>query len=338
MRRLPSVRTALLDETTRPALSGELDGGTVSLNPEDFPLIERISCLDIRREELAAFRSFSPEKDLWIADHKPFTFVRHPLVSAAMILETFMEAARILYPHLQVRGVSQVRLMEMIQCPPGVPRPSRIFCRRSGNGLQEVVCEVSLAAEEISPAGRLTDRFTPHCQGHVILDGGGEFLGEGFPDFPVRLDELRTKPMDHKMVLAWYHDRGGLEGRYRVMESLDGAGPGVVRGRTTYRETDDFAHLRNTRYQYSIYLFEALLQLVGFHGAATDPSERRSMIPLEIGEMRFSRKCRAGEQITLEARLRAESKEGVTWDARGIDDQGFTIMQVQNIRMHWVSE
>ncbi len=172
MRRLPSVKTALLNDTTRPSPGGELDGGTVSFSPEDFPMIERISCLDIRREELEAFRSFSLEKDLWIADHRPFKFVKHPLVSAAMVLETFMEAARILYPHLQVRGVRQVRLMDMIQCPPGVPRPSRISCRRAGNGLREVLCEVSLATQEISPTGRLTDRFTPHCTGQVILDGG----------------------------------------------------------------------------------------------------------------------------------------------------------------------
>ena len=338
MRGLPSLKTALLDDTTPPSLGGELDGGTVSLSPEDFPLIERISCLDLRREELEAFRTFSLEKDLWIADHRPFTFIKHPLVSAAMILETFMEAARILYPHLQVRGVRQVRLMDMIQCPPGVPRPSRISCRRAGSGLREVVCEVSLAAQEISPAGRLTDRFTPHCTGQVILDGGGGDLGEGLPDFPVRLDELRTRPMDHEQVLDWYKERSGLEGRYRVMESLDGAGPGVVRGRTTYRETRDFAHLRNARYQYSPYLFEALLQLVGFHIAATDPAERRSMIPLEIGEMRFVRTCRAGEQITLEARLRAQDDEGLTWDARGVDDQGRTIMQIHGMRMHWVTD
>ncbi|MDP2969163.1 MAG: SDR family oxidoreductase, partial [Deltaproteobacteria bacterium] len=341
MRRLPSVRTSLLNDSIRPSPSGELDGGTVSFSPEDFPMIERISCLDIRREELEAFRSFSLEKDLWIADHRPFKFVKHPLVSAAMVLETFMEAARILYPHLQVRGVRQVRLMDMIQCPPGVPRPSRISCRRAGTGLREVLCEVSLATQDISPAGRLTDRFTPHCKGQVILDGGdggGGYLGEGFRDFPVRLDELRTRPMDHKKVLKWYKDRSGLEGRYRVMEFLDGAGPGVVRGRTTYRATSDFANLRNARYQYSAYLFEALLQLVNFYIVAMDPSERRSMIPMEIGEMRFLRKCRAGEQITLEARMRAQDDEGLAWDARGIDDQGRTIMQVYGLRMHWVSD
>ncbi len=341
MRRLPPVGTALLDDTARPSPREELDGGTVSLSPEDFPMIDRISCLDIRLEELEAFRSFSPEKDLWITDHRPFKFVKHPLVSAAMVLETFMEAARILYPHLQVRGVRQVQLMDMIQCPPGVPRPSRISCRRASNGLREVVCEVSLAAQELYPGGRLTDRFTAHCKGQVILDGGngnGGYPGEALPDFPVRQDELRTKPMDHNKVLKLYKDRSRLEGRYRVLEFLDGAGPGVVRGRSTCRETRDFANLQNTRYQYSPYLFEALLQLVGFHIAATDPSERRSMIPVEIGEMRFLRKSRAGEQITLEARMRAQDDKGLTWDARGLDDQDRPIMQIRTMRLQWVSE
>ena len=337
MRGLPSVKTAPRIDTTRPSLSGELDGGTVCFNPEDFPMIEGISYLNLRREELETLRTFSQEKDLWIADHRPFKFIQHPLVSAAMVLETFMETARILYPHLQARGVRQVRLMDMIQCPSGVSRPSRITCRRAVDGLGETVCEVSLAAQEITPAGRLTDRFTPHYMGQIILDGGGGYLGEGLPDFPVRRDELQTTPMDHKQVRTWYKERSGLEGRYHVMESLAGAGIGVVMGRTTYRETDDFAHLRNTRYQYSPYLFEALLQLVGFYIAATNPSEQRSMIPLEIGEMRFSRKCRTGEQITLEARLRMEDDEGLAWDARGIDDQGRTIMQVHSMRMHWVS-
>jgi malonyl CoA-acyl carrier protein transacylase len=338
MRRLPVLKTALINYSTRPPLSGELVGGPVSMSPEDFPMIERISCLDIRREELEVFRSFSQEKDLWIADHRPFKFIEYPLVSAAMVLETFMETARILYPHLQVRGVRKVRLLDMIQCPPKVPRPCMISCSRSGTGLREIVCEVSLAAREISPAGRLTERFTPHYKGQVILDGGERSPGEGLADFPVRKDELKTKPMDHKKVLKWYEDRSGLEGRYRVMESLDGAGPGVVRGRTTYRQSSDFANLRNARYQYSPYLFEALLQLVAFHTAATDPAERRSMIPMEIGEMSFYRKCRAGEQLTVEARLRKQDDKGLIWDARGIDDQGITIMQVHNMRMHWVSE
>jgi malonyl CoA-acyl carrier protein transacylase len=338
MRTLPSVKTARLYDMARPSPNGELDGGCVSFSPEDFPMIEGVSSLDFRREQLEAFKSFSREKDLWIEDHRPLTFVEHPLVSAAMFLETFMEAARILYPYLQVRGARHVRFLDMIQCPPEVPRSSRISCRRVGDGFPEVLCEITLATQEISPTGRLTDRFTPYCKGQVILDGGEGYLGEGFLDFPVRLDELRTRPIDHKNMLEWYEKHSGLKGRYRVLDLLDGAGPGVVRGRTTYRQTDDFANLRNAQYQYSPYLFEALLQLTGFYCVAMKMPEQRSMVPMEIGEMRFCRKCREGEQVTLEARMRAQNEQGLTWDARGLDDQGRTIMQVSNMRMHWVSD
>jgi 3-hydroxymyristoyl/3-hydroxydecanoyl-(acyl carrier protein) dehydratase len=78
------------------------------------------------------------------------------------------------------------------------------------------------------------------------------------------------------------------------------------------------------------------MQLVGFHMLAMDPQARRSMLPTEIGEMRFLRQCRAGEQITLEARLRVQDQESCAWDTRGVDDQGRTIMQVRTMRLHRV--
>jgi malonyl CoA-acyl carrier protein transacylase len=336
IRNLPSVKTAPLGDVGHPALSGQLDGGPVTFNPRDFPMIDGLSCLDLRREHVETHRSFSRQNDLWIADHRPLKSLAHPLVSAIMILETFMESARILYPHLQVRGVRQVRFLDMISCPPEVPRSSRISCRRAGADPREVVCEASLSVQEISPAGRLTDLFIPHCTGQVLLGGGRGELAEWFQDFPVRADELRTQPVNHEQVLKWYEDCTGLDGRYRVLEAIDGTGPGLVRGQTIYRETGDFAHLPAARYQYPLYLFEALMQVVGFHMLAMDPQDRRSMLPTEIGEMRFLRQCRAGEQITLEARLRVQDQESCVWDARGLDDQGRTIMQVRTVRLHRV--
>ena len=337
MRALPSVKTAPLGDISHPAPSGQLDGGPVAFSPSDFPMIDGLSCLDLRREYMEASRTFSRQNDLWIADHRPLKSLAHPLVSATIMLETFMESARILFPHLQVRGVRQVRFMDMISCPPEVPRPSTISCRRAGTDPREVVCEASLSVQEISPTGRLADRFIPHCTGQVLLGGGRGELAEWIQDFPVRPDELRTPPVNHEQVLKWYEDGTGLAGRYRVLEAIDGAGPGLIRGRTIYRETDDFAHLHAARYQYSPYLFEALMQLTAFHMLTMDPQDRRSMVPTEIGEMRFLRQCRAGEPITLEARLRVQNQESVAWDARGFDDQGRTIMQVRTLRLHWVS-
>jgi len=305
---------------------------------EDFPMIEQITSLDLRQGQLEAVRSFSLEKDLWIADHKPFTFVKHPLVSAAMVLETSMEAARFLYPYLQVRGVRQMRFMDMILCPPGILRPCRISCRRVDSLPGEATCEVSLSALEMSPTGRLTDRFALCDLGQVILDGGQGNLGEAFSDFPIRPDELQARPMDQHQVLQLYADGSGFGERYRVIDSLDGSGPGVARGRTTYRQRNDFAHLQNAQYQYSPYLFEALMQLVGLSRVAMAPTQRQAMIPVEVGEMRFLRTCREGEQITLEARMRMEDEKGFVWDARGLDDQGCTLMQIYGLRMQKAAE
>ena len=74
--------------------------------------------------------SFPRERDLWIADHKPFKFLKHPLVSAIMALETFMEAARLLYPYMEVREVREVEFLEAIEVPPDVTINSGITCHR----------------------------------------------------------------------------------------------------------------------------------------------------------------------------------------------------------------
>ncbi len=338
MKRLPAVTAVRINETVDPLPGGMLGGGTVASSCEDFPMIEQITSLDLRQGQLEAVRSFSLEKDLWIADHKPFKFIKHPLVSAAMVLETSMEAARILYPYLQVRGVRQMRFMDMILCPPGILRPCRISCRRVDALPGEANCEVSLSAQEMSPTGRLTDRFALCDLGQVILDGGQGNLGEAFSDFPIRPDELQARPMDHHQVLQLYADGSGFGERYRVIDSLDGSGPGVVRGRTTYRQRKDFAHLQNGQYQYSPYLFEALMQVVGLSGMAVAPAQRQAMIPVGVGEMRFLRTCREGEQITLEARMRLEDENGFVWDARGLDDQGRPIIQVLGLRLRKVAE
>jgi len=143
--------------------------------------------------------------------------------------------------------------------------------------------------------------------------------------------------MNEQEAVQWYIDRSDLKGRYRVIKDMEGSGPDAVRGRTQYRQGRDFAADSPVNYQYSPYLLEALLHVVNFYVIMRDESEKRSMIPLSIGEMIFSRKCSDGEILTLEGRMKSRNKEGITWDARATDAQGRTVMQVRNMVMRWFS-
>jgi len=153
MRRLPSVRTSLLNDTTRPSPSGELNGRTMSFSPEDFPMIEGISCLDIRREDWRPSdpspggRIFgsritdlsSSSSILW---SQPPWFWRHSWNRPDPV------------SHLRVAGSSAGAAHG--HDPMFLPGSAAFqnFLPPAGTGLREVWCDVSLATQEISPAGR----------------------------------------------------------------------------------------------------------------------------------------------------------------------------------------
>jgi hypothetical protein len=324
-----------LDNSEPPIAAGALQGAAVEFKVEDFPLIEKVTRVDLEGGELEATRCFSQETDLWIPDHKPFKFMKHPLVSAIMGLETFMEAARMLYPYLTVHGIREAQFLDIIECPPGIQRFSEIRCKRATVDGPEISCEVSLATREISPSGRVTDHLFPNYKAMVILGAGecrrlNEVADHAFA--PVKLD---SRPMDHAEVLEWYQGRTDLQGRYRVIEDLEGTSAGAIRGRIVYKQNNDFAPPRSAKYQYSPYLLEALMQVVNFYIVMRNPDEQRSMIPFRIGEMLFARKCSDGEEIILEARMKQQTDEGITWDARGVDSDGKIVMYAGDLVMRW---
>ena len=91
--------------------------------------------------------------------------------------------------------------------------------------------------------------------------------------------------------------------------------------------------MNGVRYQYSPYLLEALKHLVNSYLLLRDENVSAAMIPFGIGEMRFARACRPGEQIVLEGRRRSQESRGSTWDVRAIDDAGHIIMTVKGLIM-----
>jgi NAD(P)-dependent dehydrogenase (short-subunit alcohol dehydrogenase family) len=335
MRSLPDVSTACLDPSDQPARPGIVRAATVAFPLQDFPMIDAVSRIDLAKGRLEAERSFSQERDLWVKDHKPFKFMKHPLVSAIMAVETFMEASRVLYPHLTVKGIRNVQFLDIIECPAGTERVASIICQRIPASGGEVVCDGSLIARELSPAGRVIERKHPNYKAQIILGARAATGADHIEDLGVKRSELDSRPMRHAEVLDCYQNRTDLHGRYRILDEMYGTSHDTTLGLTTYREINDFAGATENRYQYSPYLLEALLQVVTFYIVMRDANEQRSAIPYEIGEIRFFDKCTPGQKITVEGRLRNRTEEGFSWDARGFDEKGRTLMFARNIMLRW---
>jgi len=215
MRSLPDVKTACLkiDEVS---IGGGIESNGMLYDNETFPLIDRVSNLNLQTTDIIGEKGFNPDNDLWISDHKPFKFIKHPLVSAIMALELFMEACKILHPALKVTGVREAQFLDMIECPPGVTRHAQVQCKTLSWRANEAVCEASLSAKGISPSGKPVERISLGCEALVLL-GATPRAAADPADFPVRKEELDTQPMDHEEVIKWYEDRSDLRNRYLMV-------------------------------------------------------------------------------------------------------------------------
>jgi acyl transferase domain-containing protein/NAD(P)H-dependent flavin oxidoreductase YrpB (nitropropane dioxygenase family)/NAD(P)-dependent dehydrogenase (short-subunit alcohol dehydrogenase family)/acyl carrier protein len=332
IRALPPLKTVRLNLEEPPA-PGCIVAAGVAYRDYELPMIQTIHHLEVGAGTLEAGRTFSLDHDLWMEDHRPFKFMKNPFVSGVMAVETFMEAAHLLCPQLVVQGVRNVKYLDILECPPGVNREARIFCRRlRDHDDEEVLCDVSISSPHITGHGRILDRWTTNYTGQVILGPSSQPLPD-WPGFTVKPEELDSAQFDQKGVMLFYKKYSNFGGRYRVLEALDGSGTGVIRGRTIFRQREDFAGLNGVRYRYSPYLLEALKHLVNSYLLLRDEQVTAAMIPFGIGEMRFSRACRPGEEIVLEGRRRSHDRGGATWDVRAVDDGGHTIMTVKGLTM-----
>ena len=235
IRTLPPLKTVRLNLEEGPPVPGSITAAGVTYRDYELPMIQTIHHLEIGAGTLEAGRTFSLDHDLWMEDHRPFKFMKHPFVSGIMVLETFIEATHLLYPHLVARGVRQVKYLDILECPPGVNREARIVCRRlQENTGGEVLCDVSLSSQDITTTGRVLDRWTTNYTGQVILGLPGRAAARlarlhrqagGTGQRPVR--PARSPAVLQKIQQLW--------GRYLLLEALDGSGPGVIRGRAIVR-------------------------------------------------------------------------------------------------------
>jgi acyl transferase domain-containing protein/NAD(P)-dependent dehydrogenase (short-subunit alcohol dehydrogenase family)/acyl carrier protein len=333
IRTLPPLKTMRLNLEEPPPAPGCIIAAGVTYRDYELPMIQKIHHLEVGAGTLEAGRVFSLDHDLWMEDHRPFKFMKNPFVSGVMALETFMEASHLLCPRLSPLGVRQVQYLDILECPPGVNREARIVCRRlKENAGGEVICDASLSSSHITPTGRVLDHWTTNSVCQVILGLPGGPLTD-WPGFAIKPEELDSAQFDHEGMLRLYKKHSGFGDRYRVIQGLDGAGAGVIRGRAILRQREDFAGLNGVRYQYSPYLLEALKHLVNSYLLLRDEEVNAAMIPFAIGEMRFSRTPRPGGELVLEGRRRSYDRGEATWDIRAIDEAGQIIMTVTGLIM-----
>jgi NAD(P)-dependent dehydrogenase (short-subunit alcohol dehydrogenase family)/acyl carrier protein len=337
MRSLSHMNSVRLNEAVSSPGPEKISVAGLIFRRRDFPMIDSISQVDLQRGSLIAHRSFSHEKDAWLNDHRPLKSMKHPVVSGIMLIETLMEAARMLYPYLRPRKILNAWFLDMIECPLGTVRSSRILCRRVASKDGQITCEVSLETGSVSSEkpGRTAGVV---CRVEVIMGNEDETLGEKSDRVYVRMDELDTPRVDVGGFLDHYERHSDLQGRYRMEMSLDGTGPRVVVGRMAYGEGSDFFHLENAHYQYSPYLLEMLFHLPRFHGAVRDAAGSGNLVPAGIEEMAWFRKCRMGENVSSFARMKNKTRGGSLWDITAFDENEEPLMVVKGLRMQKAPE
>ncbi len=231
-----------------------------------------------------------------------------------------------------------MEFLEAIEVPPEVAINSTITCHRLREPGGEVVCQLTMETPLLSPTGTVLDKKDINYRAQVVLSGAAPPALTNLPGFPLKLEDLDTRTEELENIIGWYDRRTAMQGRYRVIEHLDGSGPGIVRGAATYRTEMDFSHLQAPSLQYSPYVMEALMQMTNFYVVMRNEEDERTFIPVRIEAMSFTRRCRNQERVILEARLQDEDSKGFTWDAQALDAGGQPLMKVRGLRLHAFSE
>ncbi|HEY3382688.1 MAG TPA: SDR family NAD(P)-dependent oxidoreductase [Vicinamibacterales bacterium] len=329
----PPVRTVRFQADAPAADSAATAPAPVEFDSGEFPLLDRVEVLDRTHGLLVARRTFTAERDVWLQDHRPFKELEQPIVSAIMLVEAALEAARLLYPHLDVLDASDVDFLEMLACRPGVPLAADLVCRSSRGDQGSVVCDVALTAVDDPTQPPRADHAFRSFGCRVRLGAGtwraraeAPWLAPGTCD---------TEAKDRRALLGKYETKTGLTGRYRVLHGFDGTAPGLTAGHTLYAEEADFAGRRDNRYQYSPYLLEAMLQAAHFYPHMRDESDERKALPMRIGRLRIGRRAVAGENIRVEGRCTADTEAGMLWDLRAVDRSGEVVLEVSEFLARW---
>ncbi len=298
-----------------------------------YTMIDRITETDFRAGRIVAERFINQQHDLWINDHKPFKWLDHPICSAIMIVETFLEACALHHPGFKVVKLRDITFDRILECPPDTGVKIFIDSRTLGSQFDARQCRIAI--------GRLYDA------GQSAAPGAGSEYFRAEADLNLRgplVEPLqdgtappRSSPvMDRDEILLYYQDRTGLTGRYRVLGQILEMSETTITGTMTCPGVDDFSTAAPGRPLYPRYLLEALMQLAGFYSGITHPGDDRIKVPAGIGELTVLGDCTEGQEIYLSAELLEEDGGTSRWAGRAVNEFGEPLLRVERLEMKWL--
>ncbi len=289
-----------------PGRRNEGSSTPVSLKALPLPVCES-------RAEFTWFR------DLWIADHRPWPEMEHPLLSAVMELESLFDGARHLAPWRRPAGAFDVSWRIPVFCPEGITREGRILARATET---PGVCDASLEIRDVTPSWRRKKTWSEAVQASILLESVTPLLS------PLWEEEIALKngsTLSMEDMQAFYREKTAFGGRYRVLEHCDVLVNRWGKAGMVYPACED-STIREQRHAYPVYLLEAAFQLSAIAAA-------RRVLPIGLKSMRFARHCTAGEQIRVEIRVIKNEKRVAVSDAQCRDAAGTVIMTARGITL-----
>lgn len=328
VRQLPEVTSVIMEEINA-------DQGNDWFDCGHLPLLDRVLSVNLVNGTLQAQRVFSHSRDLWLNDHKPFSWLQHPIVSAIMIVETFLETASLFLPHLCVQEVRKIHFSRMLECPEGRDTEAYIHCRSEKNIDGSAICHVDVG--RFLPQGETGGqaRQSTYFSGQVVLTGS--LLKREQPKIDTGvLPKNFPSAMNKEDVIRYYEERSGLVGRYRVLEYIANFTERSITGCMIYPDINDFSPPSDASYLYPVYLLEGLMQLAGFHTGLREKEKARTLVPAAIESIHVYQTCAAGDTLFLYGQLLQEDQTGILWEVKGYTGDGKIVMLVNGLRMNWM--
>jgi acyl transferase domain-containing protein/NAD(P)H-dependent flavin oxidoreductase YrpB (nitropropane dioxygenase family)/acyl carrier protein len=276
--------------------------------------------LEARRVSVCESRvEFSAFRDLWIADHRPFPEMDHPLLSAVMELDCLMDGARRLAPWRSPAGADEIVWGFPVFCPEGICREGRVLAQVAKT---PGVFTADLKIRDVTVSWRRTRTWTDAARASVRLERARPRLS---PLWAAEAAPRSGTNVALEDMQAFYRDQTAFGERYRVLARCD-IHPGI-RGlaELVYPSRADFS-IPERRHSYPVYLLEGAFQLAAFVAG-------RRMLPLSLERFRFARQCRAEERLQLDIRVVRRETHTVVSDAQCRDAAGSVIMTAQGITM-----